>query len=538
MLNKVWFWMIVGSLFIALGIDFWEWGNNRYRNDLRFPVQFELVDSSLTASQRTFQGRLMYNQSDFNRFYQPSDYVDQDGSISAKITLNQEGTKGVIYFSDRTSLPGLWRSIWDASGKEAVQLVAVVVNESRLSPTQMKFEVQFQPVYFLRMRWVVDRLIEMADVAVKIALGLIGIMAIWLGVMKVAQEAGFIQVIARFVRPIVCLLFPDVPSDHPAVGHMVMNISANVLGLGNAATPFGLKAMEELEKLNPHPGIATNAMVTFLAINTAGFTLIPTQVIAIRAALASNNPTVIIMSSFMAASVATLVGITMAKLFERSRTFRDPSNPPLVPLSKLFLAIIPFFAGLYGSLFLLNWWLGIEVIKTVFNILSIVAIPLLIGSFLIFGYFKKVKVYEVAVEGAKEGFDIAVRIIPYLVAMLVAIGFFRASGGMEILTLILKPITNLIGMPAEVLPMALMRPLSGSGSLGIMTELLKTHGPDSFIGLMASTFYGSTETTFYVLALYFGVASIKNIRHALWTGLFADIAGILTAVAICHALFK
>ncbi|CAG0905967.1 unnamed protein product [Cyprideis torosa] len=305
------------------------------------------------------------------------------------------------------------------------------------------------------MKDVTNSALEYAGIAVEIAIGLIGIMALWLGVMKVAEEAGLIRIIANAMKPLTKFLFPDVPQDHPAMGAMIMNMAANMLGLGNAATPFGLKAMDELDKLNPNKGVATNAMCTFLAVNTAGLTLIPATAIAIRAAAGS----------------------------------------------KLF--------------------------KSIIQIISTLAIPMLIFIFIGYGAIKKVKIYEVFVEGAKEGFDVAIRIIPYLVAMLVAIGIFRAGGGMDILISALTPFTNFVGMPAEALPMAIMRPLSGSGSLGIMAEIIATHGPDSFIGILVSTFFGSTETTFYVIAVYFGAVNIRKTRHALAAGLLADIAGIL-----------
>ena len=326
---------------------------------------------------------------------------------------------------------------------------------------------------------------------------------------------------------------------------MIMNISANMLGLGNAATPFGLKAMEDLDSLNPAKGTATNAMVTFLAINTAGMTLIPATAIAVRAAAGSSEPAIIIGTSLFGSFCATVAGITSAKILEKFPIKKNEFGNWLQKNLKgffIFIALILllalfFFTGLgkfFGSIF---YFISPESFKNIIQIFSTIAIPFLIILFIGYGAIKKVKIYEEFVEGAKEGFNIAVKIIPYLVAMLMAIGIFRAGGAMEWLIYILKPVTNFIGMPAEALPMALMRPLSGSGSLGIMAEIISVHGPDSFVGIMVSTFFGSTETTFYVLAVYFGAVNIRNTRHAVPAGLIADVAGILGAVFIVRLLF-
>jgi spore maturation protein SpmB len=301
--------------------------------------------------------------------------------------------------------------------------------------------------------------------------------------------------------------------------------------------------MEELDTLNPEKGTATNAMITFLAINTAGMTLIPASAIAIRAASGSSDPAIIIGTSIFGSFCATVAGILSAKLLQNvslgaKRWYRD--NIKLLIAIMIITVIIVSFAlvpGMknIGSIF---GFLKLSLIKDIIQFFSIIAIPLLIVFFVGYGVFKKVKVYEQFVEGAKEGFTIAIRILPYLVAMLVAIGIFRAGGAMQWLITILTPVTNLIGMPAEALPMALMRPLSGSGSLGVMSEILKVHGPDSFIGILVSTFFGSTETTFYVLAVYFGAVNIKNTRHAVPVGLIADVCGILGALFIVKLLFS
>lgn len=399
-------------------------------------------------------------------------------------------------------------------------------------------------VSLVKIKNVTDSLLDYAGIAVKIAIGLIGIMALWLGVMKIAEEAGIVKIISKMVKPITKFLFPEVPHDHPAIGAIIMNMSANMLGLGNAATPFGLKAMEELNKLNEKKDTATNAMCTFLAVNTAGLTLIPATAIAVRASSGSSNPAIIIATSIFGAFCATTVGIFSAKFFEKftgTGSFVETLKGNKKLFTGIFLGVLIFLsvAGIWSDslIYFFNKIFESGIVREIITIVSALAIPLIIAGFVLVGLIKKIKIYEVFVEGAKEGFNVAVRIIPFLVAMLVAIAIFRAGGGMEILITFLTPIADFIGMPSEALPMALMRPLSGSGSLGIMTETINQFGPDSFIGVLTSTFFGSTETTFYVLAVYFGAVNIKKTRHALFVGLLADIAGILGALFIVKQLF-
>ncbi len=413
-----------------------------------------------------------------------------------------------------------------------------ILSLTKISDSIFSAKVKFVQEHFTKMKSVTNAILDYTKTSVNIAFGLIGIMAFWLGIMKIAEQSGLVKRIAEFSRPVMKKLFPDIPEGHPALTAMIMNISANVLGLGNAATPFGLKAMEELDKLNPEKGTATNEMCTFLAINTAGLTLIPATAIAIRAAQGSSDPTIIIGTSFFGSLIATFTGVTVAKIFEfRSKRKATNSKINFTTTLKIvgFVFLFILFAALIIKfLFLSNYS---SQIISVIKVISVIAIPLIVFGFLTYGLKKKINLYATFTEGAKEGFEIAVKIIPYLVAMLVAIGVFRASGGMNILVYILSPITNLIGMPAEVLPMALMRPLSGSASIGIMSELMKTHGADSFIGVLASTILGSTETTFYVLALYFGSVNIKKSRHAVIAGVSADVAGILAALFIVKLLF-
>ena len=441
--------------------------------------------------------------------------------------------------------PELWKELADELGDRS-ELSGSIKIKDRINNSGFNAEVVFLTTSFTRMQKITDAVIDYAGTAVTIALGLMGIMALWLGIMKIAEDAGLIKIIARVVKPLTRRLFPDIPTDHPAISSIIMNISANMLGLGNAATPFGLKAMEEMEKINPDKGTASNAMVTFLSINTSGLTLIPATSIAVRAASGSSNPAIIIGTSIFGAFCATVAGITAAKILEKfylqswkfSSWFR--SNLKLFVIVSLFIAavILFFTTGLAGKFS--NWlsFFSMDGFRSFIEVISKLAIPLIILSFVGYGLIKRVKVYESFVEGAKEGFNIAVKIIPYLVAMLIAIGIFRAGGAMNWLIIILSPITSLIGMPAEALPMAFMRPLSGSGSLGVMTDIMKVHGPDSFIGILVSTIQGSTETTFYVLAVYFGAVNIKSTRHAVPVGLIADIAGILGALFIVRLLFS
>lgn len=380
--------------------------------------------------------------------------------------------------------------------------------------------------------------INMAGTAVEIAIGLIGIMTLWLGIMKIAEEAGMIRLLAKALTPISKRLFPDVPSDHPAIGSMMLNISANWLGLGNAATPFGIKAMEQLQELNPEKETATNAMIMFLALNTASITLVPMTIIGVRASLGSSNPAAIIGTTIFASGMATIAAIVAVKVFSLFSQQEERTAGSLwKSLTIAALIILVIILGIAFGIFQKIGTLLPFSFKSIISFISTWTIPFLLLMIPVLAAIKKVKVYEVFVEGAKEGFQVAVRIIPFLVAILAAIAMFRASGAMEFFTGLLSPVTNLFGMPAEILPAALMRPLSGSGTLGIITELLETHGPDSFIGNLGSTIYGCTETTFYVIAVYFGAVGIKKTRFAIPAGLFADAVGVLAALFICRLLF-
>jgi spore maturation protein SpmA len=426
-----------------------------------------------------------------------------------------------------------------------------------------------------KLKEVADKSFEMAEFSVlKTAFPLIGIMALWLGVMRLAERAGLVALLAQVLRPIMRRLFPEVPPEHPAMGSMLMNIAANMLGLGNAATPLGLRAMKDLESLNRHPGTATNAMCTFLAINTSGIQLIPVTAIAIFAANKATNPAAIVGTAIMSTACAATGAVIMAKILARLRMFRlDPVVTSLTqagevkaqnsaeekapvkeavtlqPLQWWGMIILAAYLGFFLWLFLrfafptlMGLTLSEEAAKqTLFvrivDAVSKLSIPFLLAAFPLYAGLRRVKVYEEFVDGAKEGFDVAIRIIPYLVAMLVAIGMFRAAGGIDMVSKVLAPAMDLVGFPTDLLPMVLMRPLSGSGTLGMFTELVQHFGADSLIAKMAGTIYGSTETTFYVLAVYFGSVGVKRTRYAVAAGLTADAIGVIASIIICRLVF-
>ena len=388
-----------------------------------------------------------------------------------------------------------------------------------------------------------DTALKAAEGAVPLALGLVGVMALFLGLMKVAEAGGMVRALARLLAPVLTRLFPEVPANHPAMGAMVMNVAANILGLGNAATPFGIRAMEHLERLNPAKGTASNAQVLFLAINTAGVTILPTSVIALRASLGAADPAAVVAPTLGATLVSTLVAVAAARLLQK--VWASPAAPqpateagehscegadlPPVPPAPVWacwlaglavLAFIPVMA-MWGAV--LGPWI----------------VPGLIVGLLGFGLARRVPVYEVFVDGAREGFAVAVRIIPYLVAILVAVGMFRGSGAMQAVLAPLGALLAPLGVPAEALAMAGMRSLSGSGSFGLLASYLRDPavGVDSATSVLLGTIYASSETTFYVIAVYFGAVGIRRIRHALAAGLIADIAGLVAAFALCRLLY-
>jgi spore maturation protein SpmA len=420
---------------------------------------------------------------------------------------------------------------------------------------------------------------SMAKTAVmNIALPLVGLMALWLGMMRLAERAGFVQLLARALRPVMRRLFPDVPVEHPAMGAMVMNMSANMLGLGNAATPLGLRAMALLQKLNSHPAVASNSMVTFLAVNTASIQLIPTTAISILAVQGGRSPSNIVVPALIATGVAMGCGILAARLLARLRIFRavpDPDAPeaaaaapeaevalekvdarPLSNTGRAALAVLllafgwvafalvwPSAADSMPAMLGAKWrhaqfWPDLGAGQRALRAISLLAVPILLAFIPLVAALRGVKVYEQFCEGAKDAFPTAQRIIPFLVAMLVAIAMLREAGVVQAVTDALRPALMRTGFPPDLLPLATMRPLSGSASLGIFTDIVKTHGADSLIARMAATIYGSTETTFYVLAVYFGSVGIRRTRHAVVVGLTADIVATVCAVAACNVLLR
>ncbi len=402
-------------------------------------------------------------------------------------------------------------------------------------------------------------LLDAARSAVELALGLVGAMAFFLGLMRVATDAGLMRVLTRLLAWPLRRLFPSVPPDHPAMGAMVLNISSNVLGLGNAATPFGVKAMMELDRLNGAKGTATNAMVQFLAINTSGLALLPTGILSLRASSGSHDVAGILAPTWIASGCAALAAVIASRTLARLPAWRASTPAPAADASsgprEEATAQAPgevlspprfgtAVAVLYGVAFTAAAAIhavraagGRPAMDVARELLSFWILPALIAGVVLYGWARGVRVYDSLVEGAKEGFSVALRIIPYLVAILAMVALARASGAMDALARALAPWSGPLGIPAEVLPIALLRPLSGSGTYGLLAELMKTHGPDSFLGYLASAIQGSTETTFYVLAVYFGAVGIRRTRHTVPVCLLVDATGILMAVVMTTLVF-
>ena len=378
-------------------------------------------------------------------------------------------------------------------------------------------------------------LFDTAKTGFDISLGLVGVMSLWLGIMKIGERAGMIALFARALDPLFRRVFPDIPRGHPASGSMVMNFSANMLGLDNAATPLGLKAMKELQELNPDKAVASNPMIMFLVLNTAGVTLIPTSVIAIRQSMAASqglagfNAADIFLPTLIATFVSFCAGLIVVARLQRLSLLN-------APMAVFFLGFGGLMAGLYA------WLSGLpadDMARTIGLVGSLVIVGI-IALFVAVGALRRINVYEAFVDGAKDGFQVAITIIPYLIAILVAISVFRTTGGMEYLVNAVGSAVAALGLPTEwvaALPVGLMRPLSGSGARGLMVDVMTTYGVASFQGTLACIIQGSTETTFYVLAVYFGSVNIKNTRYALACGLFADLVALVAAVLIAYAFF-
>jgi spore maturation protein SpmA len=370
---------------------------------------------------------------------------------------------------------------------------------------------------------------DLSKTAFEIALGLTGVMCLWLGIMKIGERGGAVDLLARVFGPLLRRLFPSIPKGHPAIGSIVMNMAANMLGLDNAATPLGLKAMKELQELNPESDIATNDQILFLVLNTSAVTVIPVAIFTYRATLGAADPTDVFLPLLIATTCSTLAGLVVTALVQRLR-LRDP----------VILAYVAGLIALVGGLVAYFSQLDRETMQAQSSLLSNFTIFAVIILFMVLAVRRRVSLYESFIEGAKEGFGVAVGIIPYLVAMLVAIGVLRASGTLDMLLDAVRWAVTGMGLDSrwvDGLPTALVRPLSGSGARGMMIETMNTHGADSFAGRLVSVIQGSTETTFYVLAVYFGSVGIRKTRHAVGCGLAADLAGILGAIAVTYFFF-
>ncbi|MDF2375606.1 MAG: nucleoside recognition domain-containing protein [Verrucomicrobiales bacterium] len=431
---------------------------------------------------------------------------------------------------------------------------------------------------------IVEGMFSMIKVGVvNIVIPLSAVMMLWLGIMRLAEKSGMIHAVSRFVRPVMKRLFPEVPQDHPAMSAMVMNMAANMLGLGNAATPLGLKAMQHLDELNPNKGTATNSMCTFLAINTSSVTLIPATAIGLLAAQGIAEPYAIVGTTIGATIFSTAVAILAVKTFEKMPVFNRVEAPvssleeeavdyEVTPKSLstrgkiIMAAVVLLFAGIVAlevypeQRIAIQETLGLREVaiqldaggasldektddgakpfwqRTV-SAISLAAIPFVLVFFIVFAALKRIPVYEEFVEGAKEGWQVAVRIMPFIVAMLAALAILRNSGALFLFQNLLRPVLEFVKFPPELVPMALMRPLSGSGSQGVLVEILTNEGLSETIKYTAATMFGSTETTFYVLAVYFGSVAVRRTRHAVAAGLCADLAGVIAAVVICRAMF-
>ena len=375
----------------------------------------------------------------------------------------------------------------------------------------------------------IDSTFASSKTAFEISLGLTGVLSLWLGIMKIGERGGVVNVLARALSPVFTRLFPDIPKGHPVTGAIFMNIAANMLGLDNAATPLGLKAMEQLQTLNPNKETATNPMIMFLVLNTSGLTLIPISIMVYRAQLGAAQPTDVFIPILLATFFSTVAGIIITSIYQRINL-----------LNRTMLLTLGGMALVVGAII---WGFG-QLDKDQMNIVSTsvanILLMTIIVAFVLAGMKHRINVYDAFVEGAKEGFTTAVRIIPYLVAILVAIGLFRASGAMDMLINGVATLVKALGGNSDfvgALPTALMKPLSGSGAQGMMVDAMTTYGADSFVGRLSCIFQGSTDTTFYILAVYFGSVGIRNMRHAVPCGLLADLAGVIAAIGIAYLFF-
>lgn len=375
----------------------------------------------------------------------------------------------------------------------------------------------------------IDSTFSSSKTAFDISLGLTGVLSLWLGIMKIGERGGVVDMLARLLSPIFTRLFPDIPKGHPVTGSIFMNIAANMLNLDNAATPLGLKAMEQMQELNTKKDTATNPMIMFLVLNTSGLTLIPVSIMVYRAQLGAAQPTDVFVPLLLTTFFSTLTGIIVTSIYQRINLINRTMLITLGSLCTMVAAIIWLFSRMDG-----------ETMNTVSTSVANVLLMTIITGFIVAGVRRRVNVYDAFIDGAKEGFGTAVRIIPYLVAILVAVGVFRASGAMDMLIDAIRSTVEMCGGDSSfigALPTALMKPLSGSGARGMMVDAMTTYGADSFVGRLSCIFQGSTDTTFYILAVYFGSIGVRHTRHAVVCGLLADLAGVIAAIAIAYMFF-
>jgi spore maturation protein SpmA len=376
---------------------------------------------------------------------------------------------------------------------------------------------------------IVTSTFDTARTAFDISIGLTGVLTLWLGLMRVGELGGAVNVLAKLTRPFFRRLFPGIPPDHPAHGSIIMNFASNMLGLDNAATPLGLKAMQEMQTLNPEKDTATNAQIMFLVLNTSGLTIIPISIMVYRAQMGAADPTDVFLPILFATYVATLIALIAVALVQRINLLDPVLLAWLVGVTGLVAVVMVYMSNAPQ-----------ETVQTVSTVIANVVLFGVICAFVLMAALRNVNVYEAFVEGAKEGFGVAIKIIPYLVAMLVAIGVFRASGALDLIVEGIGSLLVALGLPTDVvpsLPTAFMKPLSGSGARGMMVDAMKTYGADSFTGRLASTFQGATDTTFYVIALYFGSVGVRKTRHAIACGMIADVAGVLAAIFVAYVFW-
>jgi spore maturation protein SpmA len=376
---------------------------------------------------------------------------------------------------------------------------------------------------------IVEMIFDMSKTGFELSIYLTGIMAFWLGIMRIGEKGGIIRIFSRLVGPFFSRLFPEIPKDHPATGSMIMNFSANMLGLDNAATPLGLKTMKEMQELNPQKDTASNSQIMFLVLNTSGLSIIPLTILIDRSVVGAANPTDVFIPIMLATFFSTLTGLIAVSIYQKINLFNRVILSYLGGITLFMTGVIVYFSLIPQ-----------EQIAQVSNVASTFVIFSVIISFVLLALIKRVNIYEAFIDGAKEGFGIAIKIIPYLVAILVAIGVFRAAGAMDYVVRIISSVVSFFGINAdfvEALPTALMKPLSGSAARGMNLEIMKTFGPDNFVGRLSSIFRGATETTFYIIAVYFGSVSIKKTRYAVTAGLIADAAGIIAGIFIGYLFF-